>query len=584
MPPWRRDLPVERTSWQPGGVPFPPLLFAAHGDRGQAWADALRRDKAIELLAAVDLSAGGVEGLEEALDARPGAAVAVWASGPREATRLAERLVEHRGPALLHPAPARPPPGAGLQLTHGWLSLSGLGALERLFASRAVESVRLHIGGVPEGAADGLGPALYHAATLAQRLGRAVRVDRATLPNERELRLTLAVDEVPWRVEVGTRGPRLELFVRTAEGDYAWSADAIGESLQRPRAEPRAIPARPWAERCLAQLRAPVKGADLADARAARSLVDQVELSLERRLPPERPARQPAAPGLLGLGLLGEPPDAAPLAPTAPPAAELPFDALAYRLGLRPAVLLTVAPERAEALRGALEGHVIRREAREPGTDPRAPARVHLVAARDAAVAERLGALLEEEPAARLAPMGALLGYPACCVQAFGAQGHADETHTRYAIAARTAVGPGPWPALLDDTALALLPHSVCTYRCERSREQAEALLAALADERPSPRDAVAGYLGGPVLYFDRDHQLRFDGVVADGLAVRYRAVAIPRSPSEPFARLAGAVALGDRIALTDGALSVYRDGRRLFVLERTDPGLGVLLPFARRG
>jgi hypothetical protein len=332
-----------------------------------------------------------------------------------------------------------------------------------------------------------------------------------------------------------------------------------------------------------------VKGADLADARAARALVDQVELSLERRLPPDRvPPADRSAPGLLGLGLSGEPPDAAPLAPTAPPGPPLPFEALGYVLELRPAVLLTVAPAREETLRAALPGHVLRRERPAPGTPTDGPAggepRVELFAARDPEVAERLAQLWEEDPAERLTQLGALLGYPACCVQAFAAQGdRSDDTHTRYAIAARTSFGPGPWPALLDDTALALLPHFACTYRCERSREQAEALLEALRDEHPELRDAVTRYLGGPVLYFDQDHQLRFDGEVSEGMAVRYRAVSMPWSPSEPFARLAGAVALGDRLVLTDGALSVYRGEARLFVLERTDPGLGVLLPFDAR-
>src|SRR5690606_27486266 len=122
----------------------------------------------LSLMAAIDLSAGGIEGLEEALEARPDAAVAVWASGPIEATRLAERLVERPGPALLHPPPARPPLGAGVQIAHGWLTLSGVQAIERLFAS-PVEMVRVRVRGVPEGPGTGLAPALYHAATLAHR-------------------------------------------------------------------------------------------------------------------------------------------------------------------------------------------------------------------------------------------------------------------------------------------------------------------------------------------------------------------------------------------------------------------------------
>ena len=569
-----------------------PLLFLAHGDLAESWAEVLRRSRQIELLAMIDLSAGGVEGAEDVLVARPDATVAVWASGPREATRLAERLIEHPGPAILHPAPARPPLGHGVQLSHGWLTLSGVGALERLFMSRAVESVRIDVRGLPEGPGPGVTAALYHAATLVQRFGREVRVDRAVLSREDELTLTLRVDDVPWRVDVHSRGSELRFVVRTAEGDYTWSADSVSETLQRPRAEPRAMPAVSWAERCLRQLASPAKGADLSDARAVRALVDAVEVALERRLPPDRAARDASAVGLAGLGLLGELPDAAPLAPTHPPSAGLPLEAMAYALELKPAVFLTVAPQDEARVRASLPGIVERRERRVAVSAGdrwddhrgRGEPRVELYAARALGVAKQLAELQEGDPTESLSQIGALLGYPACCVQAFAAMGdRSDNSHTRVAIAARTSIGPGPWPALLDDTSLKLLPHFPCTYRCERSLEQARALCAALADEDKPLCAEIVRHLGGPVLYFDHDHQLRFDGEVSDGMAVRYHAVSMPWSPSEPFARFAGAVALGDRLVLADTALNVYRGDEKLFTLVRTDPGLGVLMPFAAR-
>jgi hypothetical protein len=571
---------------------IPPLLFLAHGDRAESWAEVIRRSRQIELLAMIDLSAGGVEGVEDALVARPEAAVAVWASGPREATRLAERLVEHPGPAILHPAPARPPVGHGVQLSHGWLTLSGIGALERLFMSRSVESVRLEARGLPEGPGLGVTAALYHAATLIQRFGHEVRVDRAVLPHEDEITLTLAVDGVPWRVDVHSRGSELRFVVRTAEGDYTWSADSVSETLQRPRAEPRAMPAVPWAERCLRQLVSPAKGADLSDARAVRAMVDAVEVALERRLPPDRAVRDTVAPGLAGLGLAGEPPDAAPLAPTRPPSSPLPLEAMAYAFELKPAVFLTVAPQDEARVRASLPGIVERRDRlvsvsagdRWDDRRERGEPRVELYAARALGIARQLAELQQSDPSERLSQIGALLGYPACCVQAFAAMGdRSDNSHARVAIAARTSIGPGPWPSLLDDTSLKLLPHFPCTYRCERSLEQARALLSALADEDKPLCAEILHHLGGPVLYFDHDHQLRFDGEVKDGMSVRYRAVSMPWSPSEPFARFAGAVALGDRLVLADTALHVYLEGERLFTLVRTDPGLGVLMPFGPR-
>ncbi len=584
-------MPRATAPWQPRGVALPPLLFAAHLDRAEPWAEVIRRSRQIELLASIDLAASGVEGIEEALDGWPDAAVAVWAEGPREATRIAERLLEHPGPTLLHPAPRRPPLGDGIELTHGWLTLSGVGALERLFGSRGVESVRLRLRGVPDGAADGLTDVLYHAATLALRFGHDVHVERAVLESEQTLTLTLTVDGAPWRVELESVGHGLELTVRTGEGDYGWSADAVSEVLRRPRGEPRAVPIVPWPERAIRQLMAPARGTDLHAARDARALIDAVERSLERRLPPDRFSVGSTADGLAPLGLSGILPPAAPLAPTPPP--ELPLlEALAYQLDLKPAVFLTVAPQDEARIAAGLPGHVARRERRvqvdagDRWTDARdrGEPRVELYAARDPRALERLVALQTERPTDAATELGALLGYPACCVQSFARQAdRADNSFNRVATAVRTSVG-GPWPVLLDDTALKLLPHFPCTYRCERSVQQARDLLAALEDEHPALADAIDAYLGGPVLYFDHDHQLRFHGASTDAQSVRFDAVSIPWSPSEPFAALAGAIARGDRLTLTDGALVVTRGEERVVELRRTDPGLGTLMPFASPG
>lgn len=601
-------------------VTVPPLLFAAHGDRGQRWADVIRRSRGLSLKAAIDLSAGGVEGLEEALAAWPDAAVAVWAAGPLEATRLAERLVEHEGPSVLHPAPARPPIGTGIQITHGWLTLSGIAAIERLFASSGVEVVRLRVRGLPEGPGTGLAPALYHAATVAHRVGRRISIERAVLEDEHHAAISLDVDGVPWRVEAfAKKGPELHLVVRTSAGDYTWSADAVSESLERSGAEPRAVPAVPWAERCVKQVTTPAKGADLADARAVRAFLDAVEVALERRLPPtpvpvevaavshgppdlsgslrvelSGSFRVPAAlapPGagaLARIGLAGEVPDAPRVAVVAPPRPELPLEALAYRLELRPALLVTVEPHDEERVRARLPGTVERRERTEEAptgprwTDEPGPARtlVDLYAAQDPKTAAKLAELHASGEAP--STLGALLGYPACCVQAFVAQiDHGDESYERYAIAARTSFGPGPWPAVLDDTSFDLLPHYACTYRCESSRAQAAQLLDALRTEHAALHAEITAYLRGPVLYFDHDHQLRFEGSVTEG-GIAYRSVSLPWSSSRELEQLAAAVALGDRLVLGEGALTVLRGEARLFTLERADPGLGMILPFAR--
>ena len=568
---------------------IPPLLLAADLDRAEPWAAAIRRSHGIELLASLDLPASGVSGLDAALEARPEAAVAVWAAGEREATRVAERLVAHEGPCLLHPPPARPPPGRGVQVVHGWLSLSGVGALERLFSSRGVDHVQLVVRGLPEGPALGLAPVLYQAMALVLRLGTQVAVTGAVLENEDDLTLSLRVDEVDWRVEISCRGWELQLIAHTGEGPYAWSADGVSETLQRPRAEARAIPAAPWEERCLAQLARPVRGADLEDARAVRALVDTIEGRLERPLPPLRFEVGSTADSLAPLGLAGVLPDLPPLDATPPPSFALPTEAVAYALDLRPAVFLTVEPQDEARVRGALPGHIERRERKVcvgPGDvwhddRSRGEPRVELFAARDPDKLRRLVDLQVADPSESLSQIGAILGYPACCVQAFGALGdRSQNSFNRVATAVRTSVG-GAWPKVLDDTTLKLLPHYACTYRCERSVEQAQAFLDAIADEVPRRRALIDGWLGGSVLYFDHDHQIRFDGE-ARGSSIRYKSVSIPWVPSEPFGVLAAAIAQGERMVLEDDALVVYIGDDEVFRQRRIDPHLGVLMPFAR--
>lgn len=582
----------------------------------------IRRSHGLELRAAIDLAAGGLEGLAAALTAWPDAAVAVWAAGPIEATRLAERLLAHSRASVLHPPPAHAPEdGRNVRIAHGWTTLAGVSAIDRLFSGARVVGVRMRVRGLPEGPAIGLEPVLYHAATVVQRFGREVRVERAVLEDEQQLSLALDVDGVSWRVELGARkGPELQLAVQTDAGVYAWSADAVSETLERPGAEPRAQPQVPWAERCLRQLATPVRGTGLADAWAARALIDAVEQTLERRLPPISPRSiEPVRPppsaslrppppevsgmfrapapheltmrrksGLERVGLMGDVPAAAPLAPRAPPAGALPFEAIAYRLELRPAVFLTTDLESEARVKKSLPGVIERRErfvsveAGDRWDDDRTKGepRVELFAARDAATARRLAELQGADPTEAAQVIGGLLGYPACCVQAFAAQAdRSDNSYNRYAIAARTAWGPGPWPPRLDDTSLKLLPHFACSYRCEGSRAQADALMAALEQEDAALASEVAAYLGGPVLYFDHDHQLRFDGAVSEG-GVAYRSLAIPWSASDAFSTLAGAIARGDRMVFSDSELIVYGGDARLFALDRTDPGLGILLPF----
>jgi hypothetical protein len=85
--------------------------------------------------------------------------------------------------------------------------------------------------------------------------------------------------------------------------------------------------------------------------------------------------------------------------------------------------------------------------------------------------------------------------------------------------------------------------------------------------------------LAQPVLYFDHDHQLVFDGDAVGG-GITYRGVQQWEAASPQLAVLGAAIARGDQLTLTDRELVVERDAQTFLRLTRTDPALGFLAPF----
>jgi hypothetical protein len=122
-------------------------------------------------------------------------------------------------------------------------------------------------------------------------------------------------------------------------------------------------------------------------------------------------------------------------------------------------------------------------------------------------------------------------------------------------------------------------PFYPCSYRCAAALAWARASLAEMARAHPDFADELRGVLSRPVLYFDHDHQVVFDGASAGG-RIAYHAIAIAPSPSAPLGALAAAIGRGDRLSLDDRELRVERDGQTVLRLARTDPALGFLAPF----
>ena len=194
-----------------------------------------------------------------------------------------------------------------------------------------------------------------------------------------------------------------------------------------------------------------------------------------------------------------------------------PIEAWSFAAGLREVAFVTVAAERVEATIAQFPGTHVEVRARnvEIGSQDRwhddrlhgAP-RVELFFARDPAAARRAATLQAADPTRHAAELGALLGYPACCVDAFVAQrARHDNSLNRYLTAARTSA-PGPWPWELNELHLRLVAFYPCRYDCPDALAIARATVAAIGDAHPALPPQLAAALTATVIYIDHDHQV----------------------------------------------------------------------------
>jgi hypothetical protein len=605
----------------PAAEPCDVVLVGA-GERAAAWLAPLRRSARLRLIATV---ARGSEtlapdlahytSLAEAMGAHPGAAFAVALpprAGLEHALQLAAAGRAGVVEAPLHDAllDAELAPGAArLRVAHGWVTLAGRRAIEAVMRRTGAGRLHIEIAGLPEdGCADPY-EGLVHAAALVRALLPQATVSAARHADDGMLEVELTAPGAGrgWSVQLRLRQRGRRLAVRVegaAEAVWSWEDDREGVTLgNRALVAPRATP--PAAVRALAQLLPDAAPGDgLLEAAGALRLARSCLALLPTRLPlGARAFRQSASIArrrpldVLGrLGLRGAlaadqatPPVAA--APALPPE---PFELWAFRAGVKPVVFLTVRPDEVERTLSYFgDVHCERRErrvhieAQDRWSDRRdqGEARVELYIARDAQPAQRMAELqAEADPSAALRELGALAGYPACCIDAFARQDdRANNSRNRYCSQARTLrsdrTTPLPWPWELNNLHTMTVPFYPCSYRCAAALEWARSALAELARQHPATAAALRAFLARPVLYFDHDHQLVLDGKASDG-EITYRSVTLPLPASPPFAALAGAIGQGDRLSLDDRQLLVRGTGRVLLRLDRTDPGLGFVAPF----
>lgn len=593
------------------------VVLVGAGECARAWLDPILRSARLRLVATVtrgdEPAAPDVavhRSLDAGLAAHPEAAFAV-ALPPRAGTAAALQLAAVGRRAIvdapLHDALVDTRLGAGaasVRVAHGWVTLAGRAVVDKVVRRAEGGRLSVDLAGLPESPRGELSECLVHALALL----RALLPDATVVAAENRpggLEIELADGRRAATLRVRSRGRRLFVRHDGAAGPVVWCWQDDRESVMlgdRALLAPRASPSA--AVRALAQLLPGAAAGDgLAEAAAVLRLARQVRERCASPLPPSaRPLRQSASiaarrpEDLLGrLGLAGEiPAGGSPPAVIAPAVPPEPFELWAFRAGIKPVVFLTVQPRDVETtLLHFGDVHHERRERRvhvatqDRWTDRRdqGEQRVELYIARDPELARRAAQLQAEgDPSAALREIGELVGYPACCVAAFADQDdRANNSLNRYYSQVRTIAADAstavPWPWELNNLHTMIAPFYPCSYRCGAALAWARSSLNEMRRAHPRAYDELRSILRQPVLYFDHDHQLVFDGRVA-GEEIEYRGVALGVPASPRFAALAAAIAAGDSLVFSDAALTVERSRHRLLRLTRTDPGLGFVAPF----
>lgn len=549
--------------------------------------------------------------LERALSAHPDAAFAV-ALPPRAGLEAALRLAAAGRTAVveapLHDALADAAPlvgGAAVRVAHGWVTLAGAPVVDKVLRRLAGGRLSVEVAGLPESLQGDLAECVVHAMALVRFLLPAATVTGAG-DGQDGMEVELAAPGWMATVRLRARGEHLSVRAEGAAARLVWSWQGDRESVLV-AGEPLLASRKsaPGAVRALAQLLpdAP-QGDGLEEAAAALRMARDVWARLRRRPLSARAMRQSASIGvrrprdLLGrLGLAGEVPahgGPLPAAMTLQSRPE-PFELWAFRAGIKPVVFLTVHPEDVESTL-AWFGDVPHERcerlvsvgAQDRWTDRRdeGEARVELYIACDAELARRAARLQSErDPTAAIREIGALVGYPTCCVEAFAAQDdRANNSLNRYETWGRTVSGdasdPPFWPWELNNLHTVVAPFYPCSYRCAAALTWARTALEEMRRVHPDSVDDLRAWLRRPVLYFEHEHQLIFDGRV-NGDGVDFDAVTPSTSSHPQWVALCAAVAAGNRLIFDDTALVVERDGRAVLRLDRTDPGLGFVAPFS---
>lgn len=281
------------------------------------------------------------------------------------------------------------------------------------------------------------------------------------------------------------------------------------------------------------------------------------------------------------------------------------LELMAFEAGIKPALYLTLPRDEAEALLPRFDKHFVTRVDYVLDHDPVRDVRsrvnaaegegthVDLFITRDASSAARAREIYLDPrgPSAQLREMGAMLGYPACCVESFAAlDDRSNNSAIRYAAHARTLASGARFEPALNNLFAHVLPWFPCSYACAPSVEAARAVLALFAEADPAGASALQKRLQRSVFYVDHARLVALDGARLEGDVLRYEralggvahAEGDARGVASRFEAAMGALlAQGDGVRLGEGRLEVFAGGRVVASLERGPPWLGRVFPFA---
>jgi hypothetical protein len=213
------------------------------------------------------------------------------------------------------------------------------------------------------------------------------------------------------------------------------------------------------------------------------------------------------------------------------PRRDLRCEEIAFTRGLKPVLYLVVDARAVEQTRARYSAHPIVAMDDRLATEPRSGERSYGVG--DAVVHLFIGARASEAAEAwkdgssrNVATLGALMGYPDCCVRAFAAMASRSVNAAfPYVTAARTRAFGDRFHPLLDATRDRLVPFVPCSYGCRRAVAWAAVVAEGLAIEP------------APALFVDETRAFVFAEAEATGEVVRYRGARFVGAADDPLRR-----------------------------------------------